>query len=393
MLAQVDYIPDSLLTSAESPWWSRSIYHDQSILVGGVSLPAIVERLKLVYDEAACQDMVLRGYWAPLAGLLSGSPMLEWFGVMIGLGADLHELSNDEVASLAPRLRSGEQWMGARLEAGVGAGLHRCGLQPVRAQLAKHLKQWDYTVVLDGVPFLIECKALSSGDDDGNFDQLEQRYQALIVEFGMEPPCDATLHLSSDMVTEIQTRKTQLFHECVLPEFTEELRRTFRRSRLDGTPRHVGRFGLLTLMPSVRDDGFLGRWVVAGYESTPIHRFRRVANTFADATRNFDNAPSAHRVVVVWTGREYVRADMSSLAMSNLDRIIEVDGVRVDLSRSRFGFETGVAIDSHHRVIGTGFKMESGQFRARDYRSLLPRAIYSGLRCWSYHVTLDGRGD
>jgi hypothetical protein len=390
MLAQVDYIPDSLLVAVDTPWWERALYNDQNIRVRGVPLPSIVEQLKLIYDEPTCQDMTLRGHWAPLLGLFFGTPALEWFGVMLSLGADLCELDDNALMLLAPRLRSGDQWWGARVESGVAAGLIRCGRVPLRPDLHKDHKQWDYTVVLDGVTYLIECKALSSGDDDGNLEQLEQRFQGLIVEFGLSPPCDATLQLSTGMLAEIEKQRTQLFHECVLPEFTEELRRTFRRAALDGTPRHVGRFGMLTLVPSVRDNGFLGRWVVTGHQRAPIHRFRRVVNTFADAARSFELAPTGnHRVAVVWTGRNYMSASLSALALANLDRVVEADHTRVSLARDRFGFETGVVIDACHRRFGRGFEMAGDQFHVRGDLSRLSRVIYSGVRGWDYHLTID----
>jgi hypothetical protein len=42
--------------------------------------------------------------------------------------------------------------------------------------------------------------------------------------------------------------------------------------------------------------------------SLPIHRLRRLMNTFRDATGNFDRAPTGvQRVAVVWTGRHTCR--------------------------------------------------------------------------------------
>jgi hypothetical protein len=272
MLAQVDYIPDSLGAWFDDPrWWLRSpSYQDRQILVCGIPLPEIVEHLKLVYDESTCQQMLVGGYWVPLLGLFSAQPWLEWFGVMLALGVDLKRIGPEGAAHHHAGLRSGDQWWGSRVETGTEAGLLGAGFAPVRPSLPSHEKQWDFSVEVGGTPFLIECKALSSGNADGNFEHVEHRFQNLGAVFQRDRSIDARLAFSPWMLRALHEHQVQRFYECVLPEFTEELTRTLGRSAPDGAARRVGRFGDLTLVPCTRDDGFLGSWVTCGYESSPI---------------------------------------------------------------------------------------------------------------------------
>ena len=124
------------------------------------------------------------------------------FGIMLALGVDLHRLGPERLAPYCPRLHTGEHWWGARLEVGVEAGLRRIGHDPRRPDLPPDAKQWDFSDEQDGAPLLFECKALSPGDGDGNFDLVEQRFQNLGAVFQHEHRVDALLCFSPSMLRE-----------------------------------------------------------------------------------------------------------------------------------------------------------------------------------------------
>lgn len=224
MLAQVDYIPDSLAPWGDDPrWWLRSSsYQDPRLVVCGIPLPEIVEHLRLVYTESVCQQMVLDGLWAPLLGLFTAASWSTWFGIMLALGVDLHRLGAERLGPYGARLHTGEHWWGARLEIGVEAGLRRIGHDPRRPDLPSHTKQWDFSDEQDGAPLLFECKALSPGDGDGNFDLVEQRFQNLGAVFQHEHRVDALLCFSPSMLREIHERRPQT------PFIEGNVDRTFR---------------------------------------------------------------------------------------------------------------------------------------------------------------------
>lgn len=392
MLAQVDHLPDSLAPWIDDPrWWRRSpSYQDPRLIVSGIPLPEIVEHLRLVYTESVCQQMVIDGMWAPLLGLFTAASWIEWFGIMLALGVDLHQLGPERLAPYGARLRTGEQWWGARLEVGVEAGLRRIGHDPRRPDLPSDAKQWDFSDEQDGVPLLFECKALSPGDGDGNFDLVEQRFQNLGAVFQHEHRVDALLCFSPSMLREIRERRPQIFYECVLPEFTEELTRLLANATIDGNPRRVGRFGNLTLVPCERNDGFLGQWQTCGYESLPIHRLRRLMNTFGDATDNFTGAPTGvQRVAVVWTGKEYLSpSGVAPFIEGNVGRAFRVRKTSLKLDRRRLGFDRAVLMGSHRPFDSPGWLTDSATFDVDRGFPTLPTVLVGALSSWSYHATL-----
>jgi hypothetical protein len=395
MLAQVDYIPDSLGSWFDDPrWWLRSpSYQDRQIQAHGVPLPEIVEHLKLVYNESTCQQMLVNGYWAPLLGLFSAQPWIEWFGVMLALGVDLKKLGPERASHYYSGLRSGDQWWGSRVEAGIEAGLFSAGFAPVRPSLHSHEKQWDFSIEVGGMPFLIECKALSSGNADGNFELVEERFQNMGGVFQHDQRIDALWHFSPWMLNALHEYRVQMFYECVLPEFTEELTRTLARSTPDGTPRRLGRFGNLTLVPCTRDDGFLGRWETCGYENLLIHRMRRLMTMFGEATGNFKHALSgAHRIAVVWTGNDYLSSDdAAEFIERHIDQTFRAHKMRLDIDRRRLGFESGVLLGTHRDFDDEGFGNECARFQTERVQMMFPNSLLDALSSWRYHacVTRD----
>jgi hypothetical protein len=394
VLSQRQYVPDSVKAWLDDPrWWLRSpVYGNRDVRVGAHSLPEVVDALRVVYDEPTCRDLIDRGYWVPMAGLFIGEPF-EWFGVMLALGADLVDAAAMAAPWLAGRLRAGgDQWLGARLELGAFAGLRRHLFSPDRADVAAHLPQWDFTLEVDGTTFTVECKTLSAGNDDGNFDHVEQRFQNFIVEFGMEPRCNATFDISNELRGLMHQLQVQPFHDRVMPELTDELQRALAASVVGGGSHLVGRFGTVTRTIATNDDGFLGHWIVAGYASTTFHRQRRSVNSFANATANFEHAPrGSHRVAVVWLGKDYL--DCTSLAQlitKNLGTSLRDGDISVSVDASRFDYETGVALGATRPFTAPSWLHDRGVFHLGSSQSRNAYRIYDAVSAWSYHLNTRG---
>lgn len=393
VLAQINYIPNSVQPWLDDArWWLRSpAFSNPRIRVESRTLPEVVDALRVVYDEPTCRDLIERGYWVPMLGLFSGASWIEWSGMMLALGLDLVDAAATTETWLVGRLRAGgDQWLGARLELGVFAGLKRHGFAPGRPNVRADLPHWDFDLGIDGVNYAIECKTLSSGNDDGNFDHVEQRFENFIVEFGMEPRCNATFAISNELRGLMHQLQVQPFYEQVMPELTHDLRRALAASGLDGVPVPAGRLGTVARTPARNDDGFLGQWIVTGYASTAFHRQRRVVNSFANATANFEHAPAgSHRVAVVWLGKDYVDCTSAAQLISdNLDGALREDGIGVSVDARRFGYETGVALGAaRHPTMG--WLQDRGVFhlgsRSRDvYR------IYDAVSAWCCYVVPRG---
>jgi hypothetical protein len=308
------------------------------------------------------------------------------------LGLDLVDAAATGEGWLVGRLRAGgDQWLGARLELGAFAGLQRHGFARGRCGVRRGLPQWDFDLGIDGVDYTIECKTLSTGNDDGNFDHVEQRFQNFIVEFGMEPRCNATFAISDELRGLLHSLQVQSFYEQIMPALIQDLRGALATSNLDGVPVQAGHFGTVARTPATNDDGFLGQWIVVGYASTLFHRHRRVVNSFANATANFQLAPAgSHRVAVVWLGQDYLDcASTTQLITDNLGGTLREDDVSVSLDAGRFGYETGVALGAARHSTSAGWLHDRGIFhlgsRSRDvYR------IYDAVSAWNYHVIPRG---
>lgn len=391
MLAQIHYVPDSVQAWLDDPrWWLRNpSYCNPRTKVGVHSVPEVIEALRFVYNEPTCRDMIERGYWVPMLGLFSGAPWVEWSGTMLALGVDLVDAGATNEAWLVERLRGGgAQWLGARLELGVFAGLRRHRYCPTRPDPLVYPKQWDFTLDIDGVTCSVECKTLSSGNDDGNFDHVEQRFQNFVVEFGIAPPCDATFAISEDLRDLVHDLQVQPFYERVMPELTAELQRALEASDLDGVACSAGRFGTVTRTPATNDDGFLGRWIVTGYASTRFHRTRRLVNSFANATANFECAPlSSHRVAVVWLGQDYLDCKSAAQLISdNFDREFREDGSSIWIDSSSFGYEAGVVLGATRPLNASAWMQDRGLFHVGASRSRSSYRIYDAVSAWSYHL-------
>jgi hypothetical protein len=394
MLAQVNYIPNSVQPWLDDArWWLRNpAYSNPRIRVGSRSLPEVIDALRVVYDEPSCRDLIERGFWAPMLGLFSGAQWIEWSGVLWAVGVDLVDAAATAETWIVGRLRAGgDQWLGARLELGAFAGLKRHGFAPGRCVLRADLPQWDFNVPIDSANYAIECKTLSMGNDDGNFDHVEQRFENFIVEFGTEPRCNATFAISDELRGLMHRLQVQPFYEQIMPELTQELRRALPASRLDGVPEQAGRLGTVARTPATNDDGFLGQWVVTGYVSTNFHRQRRVVNSFANATANFQHVPAgSHRVAVVWLGSDYLDgASTTRLIGDNLGRSLQENGFSVSVDPSRFGYETGVALGDLRHPIEAGWLHDRGVFHLGS-QSRNAYRIYDAVSAWSYHVVPRG---
>ena len=391
MLAQVNYIPNSVQPWLDDArWWLRNpAYSDPRIRVGTRSMPEVVDALRVVYDETTCRDWIERGYWAPMLGLFSGATWIEWTGVMLALGVDLVDAAATEETWLVGRLRAGgDQWLGARLELGVFAGLQRHGFVPLRPDVPRHLPQWDFTLDIDNVTYAVECKTLSTGNDDGNLDHVEQRFQNFIVEFGTTPPCDATFAISDELRGLMHDLQVQPFYEQVMAELSQQLRGALAASGLDSVPHRAGRFGTVSRTAATNDDGFLGQWIVTGYASTSFHRQRRFVNSFANATANFEHAPTgSHRVAVVWLGKDYLDcASNTQLISDNFGGTLREDDISVSVDASRFRYETGVALGAVRPLSAAGWLHDRGLFHVGASRSRNAYRIYDAVSAWSYHV-------
>jgi len=392
MLAQVDHIPDSLIPwVCDGRWWMRSAsYQNSAITVCGVPLPEIVEHLRVVYDEPVCVQMISDGLWAPLLGLFSAQPCVEWFGTMLALGLDLRVLGPDRYRRYLQALRTADQWSGARLEISAEANLLRLGIRPSRPELPRNAKQWDHSIEYGRTEYLIECKALSSGNLDGNFDHVLQRFENLGVEHQRDGLVDGLLCFSPWMLRAMEEYRVQLFYESMLPEFTEELTRTLSVSRPDGIARRVGRFGQLSIRQCHRDDGFLGRWETCGYESLPIHRMRRLMTILGDATDNFTHAGAGEprRIVMVWTGKNYLApAGVARFIESSVGQVFRLRGTRLKVDPRRLGFDHGVLVGDRNGFDLAGWRTDSAEFRLADVE--MPIALLNALSSWRYHAQID----
>ena len=391
MLAQVDHLPDCLIPYVvDARWWlCNAIYRDQSITACGVPLPTIIEHLRVVYDEATCEQMISDGFWAPLLGLFSGNPWIEWVGTMLSLGLDLRVLGFERYRRYLKALRKGDQWDGARLEISVEANLLRIGLQPHRPTFRKNAKQWDLSVEFKNQAYAIECKALSNGKLDGNFEHLVQRFENMGIEYQRDAPLDALLCFSPWMLRAMNEYRVQLFYECVLPEFTEELTRTITSSRPERVPRRVGRFGQISIQPSNRDDGFLGRWETCGYVPTPIQRLRRLMTILGEATDNFDNeATSARRIAAVWMGKQYLSPEGAARFLNeNVGRTFKARRTQLAIDQRRLGFHHGMLLGDRSGFDFTGWRTDLGEINLG--KGVLPPVLGSALSSWRWHVQLD----
>jgi hypothetical protein len=388
MLAQIHYIPDSVRAWQDDPrWWLRSpLFSNRQLRVGVHALPDVVGALRAVYDGETCRRMIEDGYWAPLLGLFHGAPF-EWAGVMLALGVDLIDGTAVD-APLLSRLRTaGDQWLGARLELGVLAGLQRHGLCPSRPKITRNLKQWDFTVDVDGTAHAIECKTLSAGNDDGNLDHVRQRFESFAVEFGLATPCDATFAVSDELRDLMHRLQVQPFYERIIPELTEELRRALTMTDLAGTPCRAGRFGTVARAAASFEDGLL-TWKVTGCGSTLFQRQRRLVNTFADATANFELAPAGmHRTAAVWLGMGYLDCASGMWCISdNLGRSMCEGDISVSVKTDRFGYEAGVALGVFRQFNARDWVHERGTFHVGASRSRDAYRIYDAISAWRYHL-------
>jgi len=312
MLAQVNHLPDSLTPWVyDGRWWKRSpSYSDDRNIVADVPLPKLVRCLRHIYDATTTSRLALDGHWAHVAGLYSCAPWLASFGRMFALARDLHVLGYERATYYREQLQNPNTWWAARFEVFIESALLTLGCNPRRPEfrnakneIDRSKNQWEFSFDLEGQPYAIECKTLSTGRFEGNLEHLRQRLENYGLEYQQDGGADAFLCLSPLLADALRHRKIQDFYVAVLPEFTEELTRTMSRASRDGQPRRVGRFGWLTIVPNTE----FCAWQTCLCSVHGSSRLRRLLRTYDDATKNFRSAEADRvRIAVAWAGTDYI---------------------------------------------------------------------------------------
>lgn len=245
VLAQLPAAAEVLRSFGDGAWWTRPGWTQwRARTVKGTPLSDIELALRWVYGADVCLEMASDGYASILYGLFYPG-VFEWFGKLIALGLDLRACP---AAARDPAITEGlvgKEWMGARFEAAVWAGLARANFSTTRPARGKHETKYEYDVVYGGRPYAIECKTLSRGNLDGNAAVLRELFGNQLVVHGMDPRREAVLTCSEHLVSLVDDTQEQPFLDHVWPQVLAALVPALAVDAPDGVVRDMRPFGEL----------------------------------------------------------------------------------------------------------------------------------------------------
>lgn len=117
----------------------------------------------------------------------------------------------------------------------------------------------------------------------------------------------------------------------------------------------------------------------------------RLVRQFAVAARNLRTAPpGAHRVAVVWTGKDYVPpAASAAFICANIGCTIADDETRVHIDPTQLAFETGLIIGAHQGFYTRGWDIEPARFQLSRDAAPLPDAVTNAPSAWDFLARID----
>jgi len=374
-------IPQDVLDWFGSMRWSEEpdVFSNEQCIVEGVPMSDVIAALRRVYSPTVVGRNVRSGAGHQVVGLFLGDGWTDDVGMILSLGLDLARMPAllDDV-EFVRALRTPRSHDGARLEAGLGAGLVRVGLDPRRPDLRKDQRRPDWLVRVRELLVAIEAKTLGASDSDRNYDSVEQLFGHLTMSVpGLTHPFDATFEMSP-MLRSALERTNDEFEDAVTTPLRPALLSALRDAATNNRTASAGDFGTVTIAPPVHGPN-VGSCEVRGY--TPddgFARLRRLVEVVKDSIKQFENVElGAHRCVSIWTGRTYLPAQPTVAALDRFQRQLGLTDLPID---------TVVVVNSHGRGKNPRFVTEAA---VHTIGRRLPDVVLSGLRGWCCHINVS----